>query len=866
MAADDTVNVKVAVDQTEVQPGVDQANTTITSMLDTWKSSFDTMFTNVSSTMKNMTGSITSEISSQKSSVEGLGKSLDGLKNFNVSSLLEGLGSVGVAIGGIIAACGALVAAITEVVSKTAEYGHELEKTSQITGVSTDSLQAWSLGAQECGLNADAFEKATKKLSREIAELVQGSDKVAGTFDEMGISQVEVAKHSEDMEWIVRKVADSFKNHKDGLEKARIAQELFGKAGLELIPLLNQGSEGFDELAKKAKDLGIVMGKDDIKAAKAYTATSADLHAAWSGFCRDIGEIFMPALSKILGWLTSFIEGCEKVCSGIADIAVDLGKLAGIGKWNPKDHSDRMNAIEIEKEAALNKIVMVNGESLNSYNKRKAAAEDYYKKKMEWIKSVEEANKKAEDDKGKDTFVTPPKKHNKKDKPDNKQQNEEIKNAEALVKELEKIKEDGLKQELKDVEEHIKETQKFSAEDLANEQDIIKREHTAKLEALNKERAEERAKSLDTAGFDKVTSAMKVKLKIEEVNSLMSLQQKYEDAVKKSDEETAVETKRSADDANHLAKESADLDIEIARAKNAILVTNGSMTDSQMLKADIALDNQMIASDTKYYDDLLAQTTKGTREYDKALADRLKNKKQNTLLELADDKKMAEQENKIWKDLQDKMSQELSSSITSMLKKEQTFTQSLKNMWNGLLSYFIDFICKKMLEEWITTANLKMLWNTICNLFITTGNETTAGIIAETDNESASSSIEAWTALAAIEAASSVASIPYVGPVLAATAFGAMEGFGQTAMSQASAAGGYDIPAGVNPVVQTHAQEMILPAPLANSIRNMTGKGGSGGGNTSTNVSVHAIDSKSFSRYLSGNKKAIKSLGRNFSM
>ena len=56
----------------------------------------------------------------------------------------------------------------------------------------------------------------------------------------------------------------------------------------------------------------------------------------------------------------------------------------------------------------------------------------------------------------------------------------------------------------------------------------------------------------------------------------------------------------------------------------------------------------------------------------------------------------------------------------------------------------------------------------------------------------------------------------------------------------------------------------MLPKPLADNVRNMTGKGGAGSG--STNVSISALDSKSFQRYLSGNKRAVKSLARNFAI
>lgn len=50
-----------------------------------------------------------------------------------------------------------------------------------------------------------------------------------------------------------------------------------------------------------------------------------------------------------------------------------------------------------------------------------------------------------------------------------------------------------------------------------------------------------------------------------------------------------------------------------------------------------------------------------------------------------------------------------------------------------------------------------------------------------------------------------------------------------TAIAEVSAEGGYDVPAGVNPVAQIHAREMVLPAEHADTIRKL-GKEGAGGG------------------------------------
>ena len=96
-------------------------------------------------------------------------------------------------------------------------------------------------------------------------------------------------------------------------------------------------------------------------------------------------------------------------------------------------------------------------------------------------------------------------------------------------------------------------------------------------------------------------------------------------------------------------------------------------------------------------------------------------------------------------------------------------------------------------------------------------------------------------AKAASGAYSALAGIPYVGPVLApaaaATAFAAVMAFGSGIKS---AAGGFDIPSGLNPVTQLHAEEMVLPADIANPLRDSLG-GGRGSGDVNINVQAAPI-------------------------
>lgn len=130
--------------------------------------------------------------------------------------------------------------------------------------------------------------------------------------------------------------------------------------------------------------------------------------------------------------------------------------------------------------------------------------------------------------------------------------------------------------------------------------------------------------------------------------------------------------------------------------------------------------------------------------------------------------------------------------------------------------------------------------------------------------------MSAWEAMA-----KTMASIPF--PVNIALGVAAFAGVAALVGKVASARGGYDIPAGVNPMTQLHEEEMVLPKQHANTIRALgksmaNGGFGSGGENTAQPVifspTIQAWDSKDVRRFFKkhGSELAdsLKGYNRNF--
>lgn len=189
----------------------------------------------------------------------------------------------------------------------------------------------------------------------------------------------------------------------------------------------------------------------------------------------------------------------------------------------------------------------------------------------------------------------------------------------------------------------------------------------------------------------------------------------------------------------------------------------------------------------------------------------------------------------VWQEAQQQMGQ----AFSAMLTRTQNFRTAMNNFFKSMGQTFIQEMVTKplagMMQRMVQeSAIYKMIFGTKETLETAAAAKTAATKATET-----TSVVTANATQAASGAAASQASIPYVGPILAVAAMaaimaavmGLMGGGGgsQTTTTTTripSAAGGWDIPAGINPLTQLHENEMVLPAEHAQTIREMAGQSG----------------------------------------
>jgi hypothetical protein len=234
---------------------------------------------------------------------------------------------------------GIMVASLGAMIKKTADYGDELNDLSQRTGIATEILSGYKLAADKSGTSIEGFATGMKGLSRVMVEAASGGKEAKDAFKDVGVSATDSAGKVRPLDQVMLDVADRFAAMPDGAEKNALAMKLFGKAGMDLIPMLNMGRKGLEENAAAAKRYGMVISQEAAKKCDEFNDSLAELQGSMGGIGREIAMALLPTVKSLIEKVRDiavkvreWIAEHPTLSSWIAKITLGMGALmAAIG-------------------------------------------------------------------------------------------------------------------------------------------------------------------------------------------------------------------------------------------------------------------------------------------------------------------------------------------------------------------------------------------------------------------------------------------------------------------------------------------------------------------------------------------------------
>ena len=239
-----------------------------------------------------------------------------GLKKFAIGA--------GIVAGAV---AGALVG-IKKLTDKVAQYGDAVDKNSQKMGISAEAYQKWDYVLQRNGTSINALKTGMKTFT---AQIDAGSE----AFDKLGVSTKKSDGSFRETEDVLNDSITALAGVEDQTERTALANELFGKrTAQELLPMLNSGADGIEDLQNRAEELGFVMSDEAVKACADYEDAMTDVQMSTMGLRNNIMSGLIPVmanmastLSEKIGHVSTVIhEEVEK--NGAKGILTAIGKLA----------------------------------------------------------------------------------------------------------------------------------------------------------------------------------------------------------------------------------------------------------------------------------------------------------------------------------------------------------------------------------------------------------------------------------------------------------------------------------------------------------------------------------------------------------
>lgn len=240
--------------------------------------------------------------------------------DFDNQSVAQANDSIGVLTDGVkkLAAAflaNSLVQGLTGFVTDVAHLGNELDLNSRRLGITAQQMQTFGLLAGGAGQDMERVIDAVSTLQERMRDAVQDPQSdPAFQLRKLGVA---IPRSVQDMPNAIelwKSAADGLAAMTNQTDAVGAAMTVFGDAGRDLLPVLQQGGAAVDEYAAELARLGGGLSDDVIAASREQQAEMAKLDLAWLSLKSMLAGELIPAF-------TSFVETATDLAGWFLQLA-----------------------------------------------------------------------------------------------------------------------------------------------------------------------------------------------------------------------------------------------------------------------------------------------------------------------------------------------------------------------------------------------------------------------------------------------------------------------------------------------------------------------------------------------------------------
>ena len=263
-----------------------------------------------------------------KDFVTGMDRARDQAKKFG-----SGMKRLGVNTAKMGAAAGAAAAGGIALLYRQHAAGiDQAAKFAQSIDISTEKLLGLRHAGELAGVGQQQLDKSLQQMVRRIGEAEQGTGSTADALRTLGLDAQRLAQMSPDEQFAA--IAESISGMDNSTQKATTAYQLFGREGMNLIPLLNSGAAGLADMQAEAERLGITFSAVDAAKVEAANDAITRVKAGITGAGQTLTIALTPYVEataeKLISMSGSGEQAGSRITRSVEWVAQAVAKAADV--------------------------------------------------------------------------------------------------------------------------------------------------------------------------------------------------------------------------------------------------------------------------------------------------------------------------------------------------------------------------------------------------------------------------------------------------------------------------------------------------------------------------------------------------------
>lgn len=306
------------------------------------------------------------------------------------SSVRGGLGKIGKSVVSIKGALAGLAAVAG--LKAFASQIDNLAKASGRLGLTVNQIQSLQFAASQTGASAEELEKGLTRFTRNISEASTGIGTGVKSFEALGISVTKADGSLKPTNELLNEVSDSLTGVKDPADKLRIAYDLFGKSGVNLVNTLQAGSGELEKLRGEFNSVTLQLTEKDAKAVEEANDLFDKIGRTFTSVGQKITANVLPVLANMAKFLTvlvveGFANAIEASRNFVNFFIKAYNKLADLLRIDPFEEATFGKSLE-ENLRSIARGFDATSESLIKVNEPLRIGINGFKRVKEVVKEV----------------------------------------------------------------------------------------------------------------------------------------------------------------------------------------------------------------------------------------------------------------------------------------------------------------------------------------------------------------------------------------------------------------------------------------------------------------------------------------------